>query len=92
MFTEDVNEPVYKIDRAFAQLSALPEFCQKIRGIVAGDFSGLENSKELLEVLEEYSKMLKCPLWKCLKWGHEYQKVTVPIGKRCTVNWNKIKF
>ena len=90
LFIEDVNEPVYKIDRALSQLASISQFKQSIRGIVAGDFSGTSNADELSEVLNEYSKNLDCPLWKDLKWGHEKEKVTITIGKRCLVRDNLI--
>ena len=90
LFIEDINEPVYKIDRALAQLSALPQFCKNINGIVTGDFSGVNNILDLQEVLEEYTNELNCPLWQGLKWGHEREKVTLPIGKICQINHNVI--
>lgn len=90
LFIEDVNEPVYKIDRALAQLSALPQFCKNINGIVTGDFSGVDNTLDLQEVLREYTNKLNCPLWQGLKWGHEEEKITLPIGKICKINHNII--
>ena len=39
---------------------------------------------------EEYANELNCPLWQGLKWGHEREKITIPIGKKCEINYNTI--
>lgn len=91
-FMEDINEPVYKIDRMLTQLQAISEFNKKIKGVVVGDFSGTNDKEILQEVLEEFATELKIPLWQGLKWGHEKDKTTIPIGKKCIIEYNKIKF
>lgn len=88
---EDINEPAYKIDRCLEQLYGLEEFRENIRGIVAGDFTGT-NREELSEILDEFSKKLQIPLWTGLKLGHDYEKVTFPIGNIGKIQGNKIFF
>lgn len=89
---EDINEPVYKIDRALAQLCGVRDFCQNISGIVCGEFTNTENSDWLEEVLNEYASLLNVNLWKGLKLGHIEDKITFPIGGKCKITGNKIFF
>jgi len=92
LIIEDVNEPVYKIDRCFAQLCGIESFCRNVRGIVVGDFTGVDSSEDLDFVLNYYAGLLDVPLWRGLKLGHETEKVTIPIGKECFIKENKIFF
>ncbi len=89
---EDVNEPVYKIDRALTQLCGLKDFKKNIKGLVCGEFSGVENNNWLNELLNEFCTGLKIPLWQDLKLGHGEKKITFPIGGKCEVCNNKIFF
>ncbi len=89
---EDINEPVYKIDRALAQLYGVRDFCQNISGIACGEFTNTENSDWLEEVLNEYASLLNVNLWKGLKLGHIEDKITFPIGSKCKITGNKIFF
>lgn len=89
---EDVNEPVYKIDRALTQLRGLKDFKKNIKGLVCGEFSGIENNNWLNELLSEFCLELKIPLWQGLKLGHGEEKITFPIGGKCEVYNNKIFF
>lgn len=88
---EDVNEPVYKIDRCLEQLYGMPEFRTYAKGIVLGDFSGAD-TKELKEFINEYSQKMNIPVWQGLKLGHGQDKITFPIGSECIVKNNKIFF
>lgn len=93
LFVEDVNEPLYKLDRCLAQLAVISDFKQNIRGIVTGDFTGLDSYNWALDdLLGEYAGALEAPLWQGLKWGHEREKVTIPIGRNCLITGNKITF
>ncbi len=89
---EDINEPVYKLDRCLAQLCALKEFREYVRGVVCGDFDGVDNSVWLEELFKEYSKKLDIPFLTGLKLGHGSEKITFPIGGECEVFKNKIFF
>ncbi len=89
---EDINEPAYKIDRAFAQLSGIKEFRKNICGIVCGEFTNIDNSEWLMEVLDEYAQTLRVPLWRGLRLGHSEDKITFPVGGNCKISNNKIFF
>ena len=86
--TEDINEPVYKIDRMFTQLLNIPEFKSNLCGIVLGDFSGIDNERYFLDFFTELSKELRIPVISGLKFGHEKQKQTFPIGVNAVLDTN----
>ena len=80
-FTEDLNEPVYKIDRMFQQLVNIPQFIKYCKGVVLGDFLGADNENWLNEYFEELAQRLNIPVASGFKITHEKEKITLPIGK-----------
>ena len=46
-FAEDLNEPVYKIDKMFQQLLNIKKFAKNCKGIILGDFLGVDNEEWL---------------------------------------------
>ena len=74
-FTEDLNEPVYKIDKMFTQLFNIEQFRQHCKGIIVGDFMGLDNQNWFEDLLNE------------LKITHNTSKKTIPIGEQCIINF-----
>ena len=93
-FAEDLNEPVYKIDRMFQQLININggKFrgkCRgKCKGIVLGDFLGVDNQEWLEEYFEELALRLEIPIIGGFKITHNKEKITIPIGKKCTLHDN----
>ena len=87
-FTEDINEPVYKIDRMFQQLINIPQFVKHCKGLVLGDFLEVDNVEWLDEYFIELSKRLNIPLSGGFKITHSEEKITIPIGKRGILNNN----
>ena len=85
-FAEDLNEPVYKIDRMFQQLLNIDEFKGKCKGIVLGDFLDVDNQNWLEEYFEELASRLDIPVVSGFKITHNKEKITIPIGKRCTLH------
>lgn len=81
---EDVNEPIYKIDRMFTQLFNIEKFRKNIRAIVLGDFSSVSASC----ILESIS--FPVPVFYGLKCGHEKDKLTLPIGLPVSILNGKI--
>lgn len=80
-FAEDVNEPVYKIDRSFRQLLNIEEFRKNISAIILGDFIGTEGySDQLDKLFNEIAKELNIPVYGGYQITHNKTKVTVPIG------------
>ena len=76
-FAEDLNEPVYKIDRMFTQLFNIEEFKNNCKGIVLGDFLDTDNVDWLEELFDSFS----VPAVGGFKITHSEEKITLPIGK-----------
>ncbi len=80
-FAEDLNEPVYKIDRSFRQLLNIEQFRKNISAIILGDFLGTEEYKDQLEELfNEIVHELNVPIYGGYQITHDKTKVTLPIG------------
>ena len=89
-FTEELNEPVYKIDRMLRQLINIDKFRQNCRAIVLGDFLDVDN-KEWLEVLfNETANELKIPMSGGYKITHNEEKITLPIGRKAVMEGLKL--
>ena len=86
-FAEDLNEPVYKIDRSFRQLLNIELFRKNVSAIISGDFLGTEEYKNQLDQLfNEIAKELNIPVYGGYQITHDKTKVTVPIGGLGTLN------
>lgn len=85
-FTEDLNEPVYKIDKMFQQLMNISDFKENCRGILLGDFLGVDNKTWLNEYFEELSNRLDVPILSGLRVTHADEKITLPIGRIAQLN------
>jgi muramoyltetrapeptide carboxypeptidase len=89
-FVEDVNEPVYKIDRAFTQLLNIEKFKNNLAGIILGEFSNVDNEQWLNSFFENLSQKLDIPIFGEYKITHEKSKLTVPYGAFAVVKENCI--
>lgn len=81
-FAEDLNEPVYKIDKMFRQLINIPQFKKYVKGIVFGEFSGIEKQTWLDDLKDEIVSELKVPAIEILNITHSKDKLTLPIGEK----------
>jgi len=80
-FAEDLNEPVYKIDRSFRQLLNTNKFRQNVCAVVLGDFLGIDEYKDQLDILfNEISEELNIPVFGGYKITHSAAKLTIPTG------------
>lgn len=80
LFLEDVSEPLYKIDRMFSQLR-LAGVLTGVKGIILGDFTGLdEDTSVLADLAVESFSALDVPVGLGFAIGHERQKLTLPLG------------
>ena len=76
-FAEDLNEPVYKIDKMFTQLFNIEKFNKNCKAIVLGDFLSVDN-----EIwLEDFFKTFTIPTVAGFKITHSEEKITLPVGK-----------
>lgn len=83
LFLEDINEPLYKIDKMLIQIFRNLQLKNKIKGVVFGEFLGLkkEEEKQLENLLFEYSKMLNIPCVYGYDITHGKNNVTLPFGR-----------
>lgn len=79
-FAEDINEPVYKIDKMLTQLANIQKFRDNIKSFYAGDFTGVDNSDWLEDLLTEYTNKLNIPLIKNFPASHNEKKATIIYG------------
>lgn len=79
-FAEDLNEPVYKIDKMLNQLVNIKDFRKHCKGVAFGEFMACGDEKELSEVLYEFANLLNVPTYGGFKFTHASDKQTVPIG------------
>jgi len=77
LYIEDVNEPLYKIDRMLSQLRLCGVF-KKIKGLLVGKFSSAEKdfSQKAIELLKEYD----IPCGYGFSATHELNKTTLPLN------------
>jgi muramoyltetrapeptide carboxypeptidase len=90
LFLEDVDEPVYRVDRYLAQL-ALAGKLQAAAGIVLGGFTfdgspapGAEAA--MVELVDEYFGQLAVPVLAGLPAGHQRENWVLPINALVEVN------
>lgn len=89
-FAEDLNEPVYKIDKMFQQLINIEQFTKHCKGVVLGDFLGVDNEDWLEEYFNELAERLNLPIAGGFKITHEDEKVTIPIGESAKLKDNAL--
>ncbi len=85
-FAEDLNEPVYKIDKMFQQLININQFKNNCKAIVLGDFLNVDNREWLEEYFYELANRLEIPVVAGFKITHDRDKITVPIGKESVLD------
>lgn len=80
-FAEDLNEPVYKIDKMFTQLFNIEKFNKNCKGIILGDFLNTDNE----EWLEDLFNTFTYPTVGGFKITHAKEKITLPVGKQAVL-------
>ncbi|MBR6163158.1 LD-carboxypeptidase [bacterium] len=80
LFLEDLNEPIYKIDKMLTQLLNIPKLKKNIKGILFGDFLDNGNEEQLKELMKEVSDGLKVPSSYGYRITHGKEKDTLPYG------------
>lgn len=89
LFLEDLNEPVYKLDKMIMQLLNIDKFKQNLVGLALGKFTGIDNEDYLRELFEELALKLKIPMANNFSISHDKEKYTLPIGVKCTFDDEK---
>jgi muramoyltetrapeptide carboxypeptidase len=78
-FWEDVEEPVYRIDRMLTHLR-LSGRMPRIRGAVIGRLKGCGEENELTSLLAEFFGSSGIPVIRNLPFGHHGDNLLLPIG------------
>jgi len=84
LFLEDLNEPMYKIDKMLFEIYRCKKLKEKIKGIIFGDFYFEEN--EINPLLREYSNIFNVATIKTLDITHKINNVTIPYGNIIVLN------
>ena len=85
-FAEDLNEPVYKIDKMFTQLFNIEKFNKNCKGIVLGDFLNIDNE----DWLENFFNSFIIPTIYIQGITHSKEKITLPIGRKAKLEGLKL--
>lgn len=80
LFLEDVNEPLYRVDRLLTQLRLVGKF-NGLRGVLVGDFAGIELA-QLRPLLSDMFEPLGIPVMAGWRSGHCDPNLTLPMGAR----------
>ena len=79
-FWEDVDEPVYRVDRMLTHLR-LSGRMQTVRGVVIGALKDCGSGAEMLAFLHEFFSPYGIPVVRNLPFGHHGNNLTMPIGR-----------
>ena len=80
-FWEDVDEPVYRIDRMLTHLR-LSGRMRHIRGVVIGQLKACGEEPDMLVFLREFFGPLGIPVVRNLPFGHHGNNLLMPIGTK----------
>jgi muramoyltetrapeptide carboxypeptidase len=89
LFLEDLNEPVYKLDKMLTQLLNIDKFKKNLSGIIIGKFTGIDKENYLEELFKETAENLSIPTCNGFKISHDKQKYTLAIGIESEFNASK---
>jgi muramoyltetrapeptide carboxypeptidase len=78
-FWEDVDEPVYRLDRMLTHLRLSGRF-QSIRGVLIGKLKGCGSQAEIDALLHETFDSYGVPVVRDLPFGHHGDNLLMPIG------------
>lgn len=84
LFIEEVNEPVYVIDRLLTQLKYSGKL-DEVAGIILGDFN-VYDPKETMKLLKKLLRSLKKTIAYNVPSGHCSPLITLPLGAYVRLN------
>ena len=84
LMLEDVNEPVYRLDRALTQLEQSGIF-RAAAGVVFGSFHGCGDPGKVEGLLRRFARRVSCPVWCGLPFGHEFPLLSLPFWRNCRI-------
>ncbi|WP_434773224.1 S66 peptidase family protein [Pseudomonas entomophila] len=84
LFIEDVNEPLYRVDRLLTQLRLAGKF-EGLEGVLVGDFAGITVTA-LAPLLRDIFGPLRIPVLAGWRSGHCDPNVCLPLGAHVTLD------
>ncbi len=78
LLLEDVNEPLYRVDRLLTQLRLAGKL-EGLRGVLVGDFAGL-TVEQMAPLLRDIFAPLRIPVLAGWRSGHCDPNLTLPLG------------
>jgi muramoyltetrapeptide carboxypeptidase len=84
-FWEDVDEPVYRIDRMLTHLR-LSGRMRGIRGVIIGGLKDCGDEPQMLDFLREFFGPLGIPVVRNLPFGHHGNNLLMPIGTKARLS------
>jgi len=84
-FWEDIDEPVYRIDRMLTHLR-LTGRLKKIRGVIVGSLRGCGSDAEISAFLHEIFGSMRIPAVRHFPFGHAGDNLLMPIGVRARLS------
>jgi len=84
LFIEDVNEPLYRIDRLLTQLRLAGKL-EGVKGVLVGDFAGVTVAA-MTPLLQDIFAPLGVPVLAGWRSGHCDPNVCLPLGAQVTLN------
>lgn len=84
-FWEDVDEPVYRLDRMLTTLR-LAGRLQTVRGVMIGTLKDCGEEGELASLLTTFFAESGIPVVRDLPFGHHGDNLLMPVGARCRID------
>ena len=78
LFLEDLNEPLYKIDKMLYEIYRNENLKSKIKGLIFGDFYIDDN--EIMPLIKEFSSLFDCGAYYTKDITHKNTNITIPYG------------
>ncbi|MBU0995698.1 MAG: LD-carboxypeptidase [Proteobacteria bacterium] len=85
LFLEDIDEPLYKIDRMLTQMELTGSF-NHVNGVVLGAFENCGDIELIYKLFHEKFHKHEIPVVGGLEIGHSHANVTIPIGAFAVVD------
>lgn len=93
LMLEDINEPLYRLDRLLTQLQ-LSGSLNELNGIILGQFCNdqtdpvekLRTGEFVWQRVAELTRSQNIPIWGNFPVGHCRKNLTLPIGAVCTMD------
>lgn len=90
-FWEDVDEPVYRVDRMLTHLR-LSGRMPAVRGVIIGALKDCGDDAEMLAFLREFFGALGIPVVRNFPFGHHGNNLLMPIGRTVRLSTHDTTF